>query len=369
MSDRILVATRKGLFDVRKGAQGWRIECTSFLGDPITAVLRDPRTGFVYAAQKHEQFGARLFRSMDDGSGFEACGTPAYPPKPEGEPDNEQMGQRPVPWSLKTMWALEPGHADQPGLLWCGTIPGGLFRSLDNGATWELVRSLWDHPLRKQWFGGGAEFPGIHSICIHPQDPRRLAIAISCGGVWHSADLGESWELHGQGLRAAYVPPEKAMETIVQDPHLMVQCPAQPERVWIQHHNGIFRSDDSGKTFSEIKELGASTFGFAVAVHPTKPDTAWFVPATKDEIRIPVGGRLSVTRTQDAGQTATQLTCGFPAEHTYDLVYRHALAIDSTGTRLAFGSTTGGLWITEDGGDRWSELSSHLPPVYAVRFV
>ena len=59
---------------------------------------------------------------------------------------------------------------------------------------------------------------------------------------------------------------------------------------------------------------------------------------------------------------------GLPQEHAYDLTLRHALAIDGTGDRLAFGSTTGSLWVTEDGGDRWQTVSEHLPPVYAVRF-
>ena len=62
------------------------------------------------------------------------------------------------------------------------------------------------------------------------------------------------------------------------------------------------------------------------------------------------------------------LTEGLPQAHAYDVVYRHALAIDATGERLAFGSTTGGLWVSEDQGDSWANVSHTLPPVYAVRF-
>ena len=32
------------------------------------------------------------------------------------------------------------------------------------------------------------------------------------------------------------------------------------------------------------------------------------------------------------------------------------------------GSTSGGLWASDDGGERWTTLSLTLPPVYAVRF-
>jgi hypothetical protein len=43
--------------------------------------------------------------------------------------------------------------------------------------------------------------------------------------------------------------------------------------------------------------------------------------------------------------------------------------VDETGERLAMGSTTGSLWVSEDRGERWSCLSTHLPPIDAVRFV
>jgi photosystem II stability/assembly factor-like uncharacterized protein len=169
-------------------------------------------------------------------------------------------------------------------------------------------------------------------------------------------------------MRAVYMPPEQAFDPDVQDPHRVVQCRANPDRLWVQHHNGIFRSDDGGKVWVEIKEAGPSTFGFAVVVHPEQPDTAWFVPAIKDEKRIPVDGKVVVTRTRDGGKSFQTLRNGLPQEHAYDLVFRHALDIDGTGNRLAFGSTTGSLWVSEDQGDTWQTVSTNLPPVYCVRF-
>ena len=109
-------------------------------------------------------------------------------------------------------------------------------------------------------------------------------------------------------------------------------------------------------------------FGFGVVVHPREPDTAWFVPAIKDEKRIPAAGKVVVNRTRDGGKTFETLTEGLPQEHAYDLVFRHALDIDGSGDRLSFGSTTGNLWVSEDQGDRWTQVSAHLPPIYAVRF-
>src|SRR5207253_438195 len=152
-------------------------------------------------------------------------------------------------------------------------------------------------------------------------------------------------------------------EPNIQDGHRMVQCPAQPDVLWVQHHNGIFRTTDGSKSWSEITDVQPSVFGFAVAVHPHDPETAWFVPAQKDETRVPVGGHVVVTRTRDGGKHFETLTKGLPHEHAYDLTYRHGLAVDDTGDRLAFGSTTGSLWISDNQGDSWQCLSSHLPPI------
>jgi hypothetical protein len=117
-----------------------------------------------------------------------------------------------------------------------------------------------------------------------------------------------------------------------------------------------------------VKGLEPSAFGFAVAVHPNDPDTAWFVPAVSDQRRIPADGRVVVTRTRDGGRTAEVLRNGLPQEHAYDLTFRHALDVDETGNVLAFGSTTGGLWTSDNQGDSWQCVSAHLPPIYCVRF-
>jgi hypothetical protein len=230
------------------------------------------------------------------------------------------------------------------------------------------VRSLWDRKERTEWFGGGYDHPGIHSICIDPRDARKLTIAISCGGVWQSADGGENWQLAASGMHAEYVPPERKHDQNIQDVHRMVQAPSRPEVLYAQHHNGVFRTTDGAASWQEITAIAPSKFGFGVAVHPREPDTAWFVPAEKDERRVPLEAKLVVARTRDGGKSFSVLRNGLPQEHAYDLVYRHGLAVDPSGERLAIGSTTGGLWASEDQGDTWRSISAHLPPIYALRF-
>jgi hypothetical protein len=347
---RLFVATRKGLFVINE-----KIGAPHFLGDPVTAVLQDGRDW--YAALNLGHFGVKLRRSADRGETWEEIAAPTYPPQPSPEEK--------TPWKLVQVWTLEAGG---DGSLWAGTIPGGLFRSIDRGASWQLMQDLWQRPERAEWFGGGYDYPGIHSICVDPRDSRRVTVGISCGGVWQTRDGGAGWSLAAKGMRAEYMPPERGDDQNIQDPHRVVQCPKNPDTLWAQHHNGIFRSTDGASSWHEVPGKPLSKFGFAVAVHPSDPDTAWFVPAVKDERRVPVDGAMCVTRTRDGGKSFQTLRKGLPQEHAYDLVYRHGLALDASGNRLAMGSTTGGLWLSEDQGDSWRCLSTHLPPIYAVRF-
>lgn len=363
MSDRILIGTHKGLFRLQRAAAGqWQIAAHWFPGDPVSAALS--RQQRIHAALGLGHFGVKFRRSDNDGGDWQETPTPAYPEKPADEVDKCPMRGTDIPWNTHLVWSLEAGAGDA---LWCGTLPGGLFYSPDNGDNWQLIESLWHDPRRKQWVGGGYDYAGIHSILIDPRDNRRVTLGVSVGGVWHSADNGASWELLGEGLRAEYMPPAEQGNPISQDPHRLAQCPANPERLWMQHHNGVFRSDDGGRHWQELQGR-PSGFGFTVVVHPQEPDTAWFVPAKKDEFRYPVDGKLVVSRTRDGGETFETLHQGLPQEKAYDLIYRHGMDISADGERLAFGSTTGAFWVSEDQGDTWQCVSRHLPPVNCVRF-
>lgn len=354
---RLFVATRKGLFTLDAGR--WKPGKPQFLGDPVTLTLAHGES--LYAALNLGHFGVKLRRSDDGGETWKEVAAPAYPQKPAVD---DKGSDDPTPWKLDQIWSLEGSGKD----LWAGTIPGGLFHSADRGETWRLVESLWKRPERREWLGGGYDHAGIHSICIDPRDRRSIAVAISTGGVWLTRDGGETWQIGGKGMYAEYMPPEKRDDPNMQDVHRMVQSPSRPSVLWVQHHNGVFRSTDGAASWQEVKAMSPSKFGFAVAVHPKEPDTAWFVPAVKDECRVPVDAKLVVARTRDGGKSFTSLSKGLPQDASYDLVYRHGLDVDATGNTLAFGSTTGNLWLSEDQGDSWRCLSTHLPPIHCVRF-
>ena len=363
-NDTLLVSTRKGLFTVTGRGAAARVTAAAFVGDNVTLALADRRDGTWYAALDHGHFGVKVHRSDDRGANWTEIATPAYPPRPEGLDEKDMWGKQ-IPWSTKLIWALEPA-LDADGALWCGTLPGGLFRSDDRGASWQLALGLWHHPLRPKWNGGGADLPGIHSVCVDPRDPRTIVVGISTGGVMRSRDGGATWSAHCNGMVNNYSPPEQASDPEGQDVHRIVQAPSQPDVFWLQHHCGAYRSGDDLASWQTLT-IEPSSFGFVVAVHPTDADRAWFVPANSDQKRT-AHGRVVVTRTRDGGKTFEQLERGLPQAHAYDLVYRHALAIAPGGDQLAFGSTTGNLWVTDDQGDHWHTVSQTLPPIYAARY-
>ena len=363
----ILVGTRKGLFIYKKQKQNWTLSKREFLGAPVNIVTSDLRDGSLYAVLTHGHFGTKIHRSTDNGQTWTEIGTPQYPsdlPKEKlMSPDPEEVWYQP---KLEKIWSLTPGHPTQPDVLWCGTIPGGLFKSTDKGQSWNLITSLWNRDERKEWFGGGEDYAGLHSICVDPRNANDILIGVSCGGAWHTADGGQTWQVRSKGMFAEYMPPDQSENPNIQDPHRIVQCQSAPDTLWTQHHNGVFVSQDRGQNWSSIDNIDPSVFGFAVCVHPHNAKTAWLVPAVKDEMRIPVDGKVVVTRTTDGGQTWQTLRTGLPQQDAYDIVFRHALDIDPAGNTLAFGSTTGNVWFSEDQGDTWQTLSNHLPPVYSI---
>jgi hypothetical protein len=354
----LLLGTRKGLLMLERGSGGWRIARTAFLGAPVPYAMEDPRTGTFWASIDHGHWGQKLHRSRDRGVTWEEVTAPKYP-------EGAELGDG-KPASLNYLWVLAPGGADQPGRMYAGTEPGALFVSDDDGDSFAMVDSLWNHPSRTtQWFGGGRDNPGIHSIIVDPRDSRRVQIGISCAGVFETADGGTTWEPRNKGLSATFLPNPDV--EVGHDPHFVDFCLSQPDVLWQQNHCGVFRSVDGGATWSDISQKeGPVGFGFAIAADASDPNTAWVVPADSDERRLAHGGSLFVCRTDDGGATWKELRNGLPQENCFDIVFRHALG--ASGDTIVFGSTTGNAFVSEDRGESWSCLGNYLPPIYSTRF-
>lgn len=391
MASRILIGTRKGTFVVEKAAGTWQPRLAGHAGTGVNFVARDPHSGRLWALLGHGHWGAKLSRSVDGGATWEDAPPESQIKYPEGaryvaqdmyEDPGSDFG---VGWktsfkpaTLLKLWVIAFG---KPGSIYVGTIPGGLFESHDGGATFTLNRPLWDHESRggdlfagdglgeTKWFGTPAsegEFaPGIHSIVVDPRDPDRILVAVSTAGIIESTDGGRSWHSRNKGMKLDHEPDPNAEWG--HDPHYIELCAAEPDRVWQQNHAGVFASDDFAASWRKVSNPDRGVhFGFPVTVDERDGKTAWLVPGQSDMVRMAIDGGLFVARTRDGGETWEQLREGLPQDDAHDVIYRHALA--SSDGCVAFGSTTGNLYLSEDRGESWQTVGNNLPPIYSVRF-
>jgi photosystem II stability/assembly factor-like uncharacterized protein len=349
----LLVGTKKGLF-VLEGEPGGTFEVTAraFAGEPVEYAMRDPRSGRVHATVTSGWYGPKIFHTDDPAGEWEQAEGVALPEGGDA--------------ALARIWTIVAGEAD--GALYAGGDPGVLFESHDGGATWALVRTLWDHPTRPDWQPGGGGLC-LHSIVPWPGDPDRLALAISAVGVWLTDDGARTWRHGNAGIVARYLPDDAPADTINLCVHNMHRAPRRPERMFMQFHGGVYRSDDAGESWTAIGDGLPSDFGFPMTLDPADPDSAFVIPLKADVDRVTPDGRVRVYETRDAGETWTPRGDGLPASNAYLTILRQALdrAGEGDALELYFGATSGDVFASGDAGATWSTAAGHLPPVYSVR--
>lgn len=310
MSDMILLGTRKGIVIVERSNSAWRPRPIEHAGIPVCYAARDPRNGTWWASLDHGHCGPKLSRSRDGGASWEDISSlkylqgaryiVKYLPTPDFDPSAPASQPEYKDATVYKIWTLAFGHAEQPGRLYAGAIPGGLFVSDGGGDTWELNRPLRNHESRggdlfagdaiseNRWGGTPASIdygvfePGIHSIVVDPRNAQHMHVAVSSAGVLETVDGGRTWEGRNRGVTNDYLPNPEAEWG--HDPHFIAACPAQPEHLWQQNHCGVFYSDDGAQTWKKVSVPDAGVhFGFPIAADAREGRTAWVVP----RVRIP----------------------------------------------------------------------------------
>ncbi len=340
-----LVGTMKGAFLLGSGGE---VAGPYFPGQSIYALALDTRGGRrrLLAATSSSHWGSVVSLSDDLGRSWT---------EPERAPIRFPEGSG---VALAQVWQIVPGPDDQPDVVYAGVEPAALFVSRDAGETWELNRGLFDHPHRTQWQPGGG------GLCLHTILPgsKRLAIAISTGGFYRSDDGGETWQPRNQGIHARFMPPDQQYPEFGQCVHKVVADPKHDGRLYLQHHWGVYRSDDAGDSWKDIGAGLPSDFGFPIVM---SGDDLFVLPLESDMFRVTPEARLRVYRSRDGGGSWTALTEGLPQSGAYETVLRDGMSAGAGA--ISFGTRSGKVFQTTDAGESWRQLTGGLPPVVCVR--
>jgi serine/threonine protein kinase len=354
----LLVGTMKGAFLLRSNAQRsrWDVIGPAFHGNAIYSMAYDAREGRHRLWASTCAFWGTFLRCSDD------FGKTWSNPLKANVKFPEDCGT-----SLKNIWQVCLGPENEPDWMYCGVEPAALFASRDAGETWCLVRGLFDHPHRPRWMPGNGGL-ALHTIVLDPANSQRMYVAISAGGVYRTDDGGATWQARNRGIRITHQPDR--YPEFGQCVHKMVLHPGRPERLFLQHHWGLYRSDDSADSWQNISNGVPSDFGFAMMMHPRDPDCVYIVPIESDEFRCTPEGRLRVYRTRNAGASWEPLTRGLPQKGAYETVLRDALNTDRLDPAgIYFGTRSGELFASTDEGKNWKTILSGLPPIVCVKSI
>jgi len=352
----LLVGTRKGLW-IGKSDEArldWSWSGPHFNMEEVYSCMIDTRgeRPRLLVGSSSSWLGPQVWRSDDLGETWQET------------PNGAIRFPEDTDTKLERIWQLAPGT--NPDVVYAGTEPGAVFRSDDRGETFTLERALWEHPQRPDW-GAGYGGQAFHTVLPHPTDPQSVTAAISTGGVYQTTDGGKSWTARNQGVKAGFLPEGEQYPEFGQCVHKVTRHPDRPERMYMQNHGGVYRSDDEGGSWQSIADGLPSDFGFPVVVHPHEPDTIFVFPLSGGDGRFPPEAKARVWRSRDAGDTWEALGKGL-SDSFFVGVMRDAMCADNQPTSgLYFGARNGTVWASADEGETWREIVEDLPDVLVVR--
>jgi photosystem II stability/assembly factor-like uncharacterized protein len=272
---------------------------------------------------------------------------------------------------LRGGWATcAAGVSGSNDTFYFGAADGGMWRSVDAGRTWQ---PLFQHEA----------VSSVGALAIAPGDPRILYVGTghpeprwdiaSGNGVYGSTDGGETWTWLG-------LPESEHVGKILVDPRdARVVLVAALGHLFGPHpERGVYRTDDGGKSWTQVLFKDADTGAVDLARDDAHPDLVF--AALWQARRYPwqgyhqpiVGPGSGIYRSRDGGRTWEHLTQGLPA----DPMGRIGLAVGagSGGKRVyaaVGGARQSGLYRSDDGGDSWQRVNDtgSLGTYYFARLV
>ena len=355
MSERLYVGTRKGLFELRRNAAGqWLPMASHFLGEPLSMLLADPRDGALYAALNLGHFGVKLWRRDAGATDWMECAVPVYPPQPPAA-ERWKARRRSHPGRCSSCGSSSQAAPTGPARCGPGPSPAACSVPTTVAPAGASTANSGNDPSAPSGSAAATTIPAsIPSASTHATvatSPSRCPAAAAEPRRRPQLDLHHqrhARRLHAAGAERGGGDPGPA------PPGAVPGAPGVPLGAAPQRHLPFPRRRPAlaGRGRRAVQLRLRRRRASAAAGH------GLVRPGDQDECRIPRDARFVVTRTRDGGRSFETLERGLPDGPAYDLVYRHGLDIDPSGERLAMGSTTGGLWLSENGG----RTGSSSPP-------
>ncbi len=301
------------------------------------------------------------------------------------------------------IWTMQ-AHPSRPDELYVGTLPAAVYVSENGGRSFRELSAFRQLPDYNRWtFPPPPHTAHIRCITLDARVPDEIVVGIEEGGVARSRDRGESWEdISGPPSPTAYPefndpsgqkPYQMGQHEpgrVYRDVHWVLRHPAKLERMYATTGIGSYRTDDGGKSWSQMEYGMGRAYAIPIAIHPGAPDriflgaaengpTSWkghrtvrsgpynTIRFSRYTIEETGGARSAILRSDDAGESWRPLKRGLPEAHPH-MTCGFAIHPQDRDT-LCVAYTDGSVYVSHDAGESWQQLEVSQRKLYGVRLI
>ncbi|MEP0263781.1 T9SS type A sorting domain-containing protein [Dokdonia sp.] len=243
--------------------------------------------------------------------------------------------------------------------IYVAAASGGIFRSVDTGATWEPIfdeqpmLAIGDMDISKS-------NTNIIAVGTGEVNAGGGSLAYDGDGVYVSSDSGITWE-------------SKGLEEVGSIGKVLID-PIDPSIIYVgamgplfrnDMNRGVYRTTDGGNTWEQVLYISEKTGIVDMAIHPTNSDILYAVAWERErtpENRIYGGETSGIYKSINGGDTWVELTTGLPSEGNQK--GRISIDIAQSNPDVLYASyadaigSVQGFYKSTNGGDSWTAINS-----------